>query len=123
MAAWLLETEWMYFFTATFREERSIKAVRRSMALFVKDLRPDRFFWATEAGKVTGRNHVHGLLHFEDSACGIASAEMIWNYLSKRFGRSNCREIVPGKGAEAYCSKYVIKGFGDWNAGGKTWNR
>lgn len=108
--------EWDYWLTITFRYAPSLPSVRRSMERFSDQVNPSLFFWGSESGPCTGRNHVHGLLHFDQSKLNFPpTPSAVWNVAFQRFGRTHVDKFDPQKGATHYVAKYVSKTISDWD--------
>lgn len=112
-----LSTPWDYWFTGTFKYEATLKSARRASQNFIKSVNPDIAFWGTEAGKETGRNHIHGLLHFRTLT--PPPAKTLWNWWFTRYGRAHVDKFEQEKGAVHYVSKYVAKQMTDYDLQGK----
>jgi len=113
---------WTFWCTFTFRYSPSLPSVRRSMEKFNVDVSPTLFFWGSESGACTGRNHVHALLYFDSQRLHSPlfgelpiSSRAIWQKAFNRFGRSHVDEFEAEKGASHYVSKYVSKQISDWD--------
>lgn len=85
------------------------------MRRFHRDLEPAHLFWATEAGKCTGRTHIHGLIGgSKHRFLPAVTPEQVFNYGSEKFGRTKAAPFDPAKGGSRYVSKYVTKGHYDY---------
>lgn len=117
VGSWLGTLDWNYWTTITFRHgELSLPAARRQMVRFQRKVGADRFFWGTESGPVTGRNHVHGLLWWDpDRIGGAPSATALWQLGFRMHGRTQVLDYEPEKGISHYVSKYVAKGLADYD--------
>jgi hypothetical protein len=117
LGSWLCSIPWRYYATLTFRDGFSEPAARRAVGRFFAS--KGYYFAALEHGKLRAVPHVH-LLQGGDL---LPSRQELWEEWFARFGRALWEDIVPGKGAEQYCSKYCVKDAmnrGDWLLGG-TW--
>lgn len=111
-----LEHEWDYWATWTFREQRTDRAVRRAIESHLERIGVSRAFWGMESGKVNGRLHGHGLLHFARQI--PPQAKDIWQDWFKRHGRAHVDQFEQKKGASHYVSKYVSKDLADYDLQG-----
>jgi hypothetical protein len=139
--AWLSDLdEWDAWFTFTWRDRVttrsnsgryamndrldniSLPAVRRAMIRWSREVQPASIFWATESGSINQRNHVHGLIKF-DNRSDTAGA---WKLAYRWFGRSEIDPYDPLLGAGHYVGKYVSKGLTDhdyWRSKDGIYNR
>lgn len=111
-----LTAPWDYWTTWTFREPRTSRAIRRAIEAHIERIGASRAFWGIEAGKVNGRLHGHGLLHFARQI--PPQAEAIWKDWFKRHGRAHVDEFDQEKGATHYVSEYVSKRLADYDLQG-----
>jgi len=113
---------WDFWFTITFRYPPSLPTVRRSMGRFAGSLSPTLMFWGSESGPCTGRNHVHGLLYFDENRISMPllgavpiSAKGIWTKAFRAYGRTHVNAFDPERGAAHYVGKYVTKRLTDFD--------
>ena len=120
LAAWLDDFGWDIFFTFTHaRGDLSLPAWRRAMRRFYDSVGPARLYWATERGKL-GRSHVHGLMGGRKHKWAPPiTVDHVFKYGTKTFGRTAAGIYDPGRGAAAYCSKYVTKDAHDYDFYGR----
>lgn len=119
MADWVDRYDWQYWFTGTFRPERSYRdTIKTKMAFkrFIGDLgdafnkKEIEYFLAVERFRHGDFTHCHALLNGLD---GLTYGQIgeIWR---KRYGREQVEKYQPGKGANYYLTKYVMKDLCDW---------
>lgn len=111
-----LAKPWHYWTTWTFREERTARSIRRAIEAHLERISVSHAFWGIESGKVNGRLHGHGLLHFDRQI--PPQAEAIWDDWFQRHGRAHVDEFDQDKGAAHYVSKYVGKSLADYDLQG-----
>lgn len=116
LGEWLDDMEWDYWATWTFREPRSARSIRRAVEAHIDRIGASRAFWGIESGKVNGRLHVHGLLHFSRQI--PPQAEAIWQDWHQRHGRAHIDQYDSDSGAAHYVSKYVTKDIADYDLQG-----
>jgi hypothetical protein len=112
-----LVAPWQYWFTGTFADEYSLPAARRAAQRYVERSGAALAFWGTESGTVTGRNHLHGLLHYDSS---VPSARSLWRLWHRAYGRAHVDQFDQEKGAAHYVSKYVARQLADYDLQGSS---
>jgi hypothetical protein len=110
---------WEFYVTGTYRLENATKSIytvkRRifSMMNYFRDREGGKgvsYFIGIEKHR-TGMLHWHGLI-----GRGLnATKEEIFKFMFEKYGRSTVVEYEPGKGAEHYITKYIIKNLCEWD--------
>ena len=120
MAEWVQQFGWQFFFTGTFRPEKSYrdtiktkKAVSRWLGKLGKDYDKHNieYFLAVERFKNGFDTHVHMLVNGLDGLSYRQIGES-WRAL---YGREKVETYDEGKGANFYLTKYVTKELCDWD--------
>lgn len=110
--AWLQEQEWSYFATLTTRFPLTLKSGRRLMVKLAKNTcqtRDDMIFWVAERFEARDGYHMHALVKSR------MSAEEIWTWWFKRYGRAQVLAYDPNVGGAGYVAKYVTKAVADYD--------
>jgi hypothetical protein len=114
-----LTQPWSCWCTWTFETELTHRGTRRAIEAHIDRTNASFAFWATEAGKVNGRLHGHGLMHFKSRQLrlmgGFDEVEADWE---RKHGFAVVKDYDPEKGATHYVSKYVSKRLADYDFGG-----
>ena len=111
--------QWRFYITGTFRQEKQTMCpytVRRRFYRFLNQLRKlsgsnsTNFFIAIEPHK-TGFYHIHILLGTMVHVCKFC----VWLMWFMDYGRCTVSDYDETLGAGYYLTKYVTKGFCDWD--------
>ena len=114
----LLIYSWRFYFTGTFghgMETKNIFTVKRRFYKFLNQVRKEcgtnstNFFFAIEPHR-TGFYHIHVLLGNMVGVCKFC----LWLKWFREYGRCHVSDYDPELGAGYYLTKYVTKGFCDW---------
>lgn len=120
VSSWINTFQWQYWFTGTFKPERSYTDTmnaKRAFMRFIGDLgkkyhKSDIEFWlALERFKFGEEVHCHALLNGLDGL----QYRQIGETWRKRFGREQVEGYDPEKGANHYITKYIVKEACDWD--------
>lgn len=120
---YLQSYKWDFFYTITTRNKYgSDITLQRSIERWAANSHVRRAFVAIENGKATGRLHSHGLIKMAGPGNYPEFSPVLWKSAFDRFGRSTIEPIRALGDVSSYCSKYVLKGRGEYNFFGQ-WAR
>jgi hypothetical protein len=114
----LMKYDWSFYLTGTFRdgkEKKNFFTVKRRFYRFLNQVRKEcganstNFFFAIEPHR-TGLYHIHVLLGNMVGVCKFC----LWLKWFNEYGRCSISDYDPELGAGYYLTKYVTKGFCDW---------
>jgi len=117
---WIGSYRWDYFLTVTFREPRAphhALSTVRQVGKVIRRATSGHYFLGTEL-HLNRTLHVHGLLqsHYGPTFSGLGNVtDQIWREFNEQFGRSEVRRVQKNEAVSAYVSKYVTKGFTEWD--------
>lgn len=120
MAAWVDQFDWQFWFTGTFKPDRSYrdtiktkKAFQRFIDSMGKQYRKPNieYFLAVERFKNGDFTHCHALMNGLDGMTFKQIGES-WRNL---FGREKIETYQKDKGANFYLTKYITKDLCDWD--------
>lgn len=108
--------DWDYYITVTTRKiwKDSIALSRECYKKLTEITAVERAFLATEPYYIRSGVHLHGIVKVDDKYRQFVKPYKIWRGLYSRFGRSDVQMVKSGEDVSSYCSKYVVKGEGDY---------
>jgi hypothetical protein len=113
----LARHEWRYFITITFAQgTMSPYTAKNRYYKYLHEVRSEaksksvNFFVGVEPHK-TGFYHLHILLGEIENICKFC----LWVKAFQMYGRSTVSDYDQTKGAAFYLTKYVTKGYADWD--------
>lgn len=118
LSDWLSNFEWSIWFTGTFREDLNVKDpfkckryFNRYLSRIEKKGRGLDYFMAIEQFHHSDFMHVHALINKVENV----NLHELWKMWFERYGRAVVEVYDKKQGANHYITKYVVKGFYDWD--------
>jgi hypothetical protein len=114
MACWVNNlAPWQIIAHHTFEWAASVWSARKSFERFMtKEVHDVSYFYAVEQNPSRDGHHVHALW---SDCVGVQRSE-IWKRWFDRYGRNRIEPVRRVADVAAYCSKYVTKNCGWWDA-------